>query len=95
VLFVSIFIIVCSINYFIFFNKFNHLDRTNTTKYRTLDPTTATALISDIKRFVFTAHSRNADTIRILSNLNDGANDTNYKTYRDFTKYDGKFNNLN
>ncbi|CAF0805019.1 unnamed protein product [Rotaria sordida] len=51
---------------------------------RTFD---SSILAIDIRKFVTTAHTQNGSYIRVLSNLNDLENATNYKSFKDFDKY--------
>jgi len=75
------------LNCFISFPKFDLLEAGNRIQYHTFNPT---ALVNDIRKFVSLSSSENTSRIRILSNFDDEINGEAYKSYAEFSKYDGK-----
>ncbi len=74
-------------NYFISLPKFDLLEAGKRIQYHTFNSTT---LANDIRKFVSTSSSENTSRIRILSNFDDQINGETYKSYAEFSKYDGK-----
>jgi len=75
------------VNYFISLPKFDCLDRRKQIQNRKFNSPT---LPDDIRKFVSSSSSKNASRIRILSNFDDEINGETYKSYAEFSKYDGK-----